>query len=252
MLIDESDDRSFGDVDGFCKDLKSDKVFTIFLTATAYEGEEDCLERSLMDELGYKIYKNSAKKEDFDPVVHETRDLKSLEEYRSLILKESELCGVLIYANGTEYASLSEEDIVTPVTSELDLLRIETMDAKVGPRFPVFMINEEYGGRGLNFRAQTSPLGITMLIIGSFPCSRARTQTLFRVGRFGDKCRRIKIAAFDDLDEAKNAEYKGRIAKALKKIQTDRVKACQKGNIIMGSPTEFADKHMSNAAFLLK
>ena len=103
MIIDESDERIFSDLDEFYKKTRSEKVFTICLTATAYEGEEEGLEKSVLDALGYKIYKNSNKKEDFDPVIHETGDLGSLSDYRTMILKESEKCGVLIYANGKEY-----------------------------------------------------------------------------------------------------------------------------------------------------
>jgi hypothetical protein len=79
MIIDESDERMFRDLEGFWKDTKADKVFTICLTATAYEGEKDALEKRVLDDLGYKIYKNSDKDDDFDPVIHETIPLKSLE-----------------------------------------------------------------------------------------------------------------------------------------------------------------------------
>lgn len=147
---------------------------------------------------------------------------------------------------------MCEEDNVIPIKLETNLLAIETMDAKLGFRFPVFIINEEYGGRGLNFRAVNSQFGITMLIIGSFPYSRARTQTLFRVGRFGDKCKRIRASEFPEIDSTKNAEYKGSIEKALNKIHAAKVKDCKNGKIPFGSPTEFKDNHLSNQAFLLK
>ena len=68
-------------------------------------------------------------------------------------MKESEKCGVLIYATGNEYESLCEEPNVTPVTAQTNYLLLETMDTKVGARYPVYIINDVYGGRGLNFRA---------------------------------------------------------------------------------------------------
>ena len=61
------------------------------------------------------------------------------------------------------------------VTEETNYLLLETMDARVGPRFPVYIINDDYGGRGLNFRAAYNPLGITLLILGTFPDKIART-----------------------------------------------------------------------------
>ena len=106
MIIDESDERMFRDLSAFYSGTKSDKVYIICLTATAYDGSEDCLQSRALEELGYKVYCNSDKKEDFNPVIHQSLHIGSLEEYRSLILRESEKCGVLIYATGTEYESL--------------------------------------------------------------------------------------------------------------------------------------------------
>ena len=40
MIVDESDERMFKDLESFYKDSESEKVITICLTATAYEGEE--------------------------------------------------------------------------------------------------------------------------------------------------------------------------------------------------------------------
>ena len=98
---------------------------------------------------------------------------------------------MLIYANGTEYETLAQEDNISPVTSETPYVALETMDAKWGHRYPVYLINDAYGGRGLNFRAASSSHGITMLILGTFPDRTTRHQALMRVGRFGDKCCRI-------------------------------------------------------------
>ena len=147
---------------------------------------------------------------------------------------------------------MSEEPGVICIKPHTNLLAIETMDAKLTTRYPVYLINEEYGGRGLNFRAANSQFGITMLIIGSFPYGRARIQTLFRVGRYGDKCKRIRASEFPEIDDDKNAEYKGQIEKGLKKIIASRVAACKKGNIPEGSPAAFADKYLTNEEFNLK
>jgi len=55
---------------------------------------------------------------------------------------------------------------------------LETMDCKSGLYYPVFMINDQYGGRGLNFRAQNNPHGITLLILGSFLDKKTMKQVL--------------------------------------------------------------------------
>jgi len=153
MIIDESDERMFKDLGAFYQKTKSDKVYVICLTATAYDGSEDNLQRTALKELGYTVYHNSEKKEDFKPEIHRSEAIGGLEEYRTLIHKEREKCGVLIYATGKEFEALKEEDGVIHVTPQVPYLTLETMDAKLGAYYPVFLINEEYGGRGLNFRA---------------------------------------------------------------------------------------------------
>ena len=108
------------------------------------------------------------------------------------------------------------------------------------------MINDQYGARGHNFRAQRNSFGITMLILGAFPDERTRRQTLFRVGRFGDNCKRIQDSKFADVDLVKNAERKGQIEKAMTMLVADRVKKCNAGRILCGSAAEFKGKYLSN------
>ena len=50
-----------------------------------------------------------------------------------------------------------------------------------------------------------------------------------RVGRFGDKCKRIQDTKFAEIDEEKDAQRKGNIEKTLKKIIADKAKALNKG-----------------------
>ena len=77
----------FRDLKAFYNGTKSDKVHVICLTATAYDGTEEGLQRKVISELGYKVYKNSDKSEDFDPVIHERFLIDDLGKYRTLILK---------------------------------------------------------------------------------------------------------------------------------------------------------------------
>ena len=100
MIIDEADEHMFRDLKAFYNGTKSDKVHVICLTATAYDGNDDGLQRKVIRELGYKVYRNSDKNEYFDPVIHERVLIDDLGKYRTLILSQSELCGVLVYATG--------------------------------------------------------------------------------------------------------------------------------------------------------
>ena len=109
------------------------------------------------------------------------------------------------------------------VTEDTSYLALEKMDEKKGPRFPVYMINDKFGGRGLNFRAPNNAFGITMLILGTFPDSTSRSQTLMRVGRFSDKCTRIRDSKFPEINEEETVKRRGLIHKALLRIENDRV-----------------------------
>ena len=128
------------------------------------------------------------------------------------------------------------------------------MDAKVNnSHYPVYMIDDNYGGRGLNFRAPSNPHGITMLILGTFLGEKTRIQVLQRVGRFGDKCTRIRDETIKEFDDHANADKKGMISKFLKKLQKLKYQAGLRGEgIKSNSPTEFEDRYLESEDYKLK
>ena len=50
-------------------------------------------------------------------------------------------------------------------TPDEDLRR---MDKKVGSSYPVYLANDAYGIRGLDYRAESNQLGICMLVVSAF------------------------------------------------------------------------------------
>ena len=66
------------------------------------------------------------------------------------------------------------------------------MDRKGNDGYPVYLINEEYGIRGLDYRSETNRLGICLLVVSPFSDRRSRIQGLNRVGRYNEKCFRIQ------------------------------------------------------------
>ena len=74
-IVDESDERIFRDYERFYKSIKHEKVRTICLTATAYDGDENSLELACLKALDFKIYRNSDSKEDFVPKITKSIDL---------------------------------------------------------------------------------------------------------------------------------------------------------------------------------
>ena len=77
----------FGDLKALYNGTKSDKVHVICLTATAYDGNDDGLQRKVISELGYWVYRNSDRREDFEPIINERILIDDFGKYRSLILK---------------------------------------------------------------------------------------------------------------------------------------------------------------------
>ena len=78
-------------------------MITICLTATAYGGDLDGLEKSVIDAISYQIYTNSDKPQDFNPTIHESYEIGSLDKYRTFITEERKKNGVLIYTTGELY-----------------------------------------------------------------------------------------------------------------------------------------------------
>ena len=102
--------------------------------------------------MEYNIYAYSDKKEDLDPVIHKTLTIGGFDASCNLILQESAKYGVLVYATGQLYDQLVAEEIATAVTEKTSYLDLENMDKPNGSHYPRFIINDKYGGRGLNFR----------------------------------------------------------------------------------------------------
>ena len=72
------------------------------------------------------------------------------------------------------YDELAANSIVTKVTRETSDDDLRNMDKKKDGFYPVYLISEEYGSRGLDYRAPENEFGICMLICGTFVNMRSR------------------------------------------------------------------------------
>lgn len=68
----------------------------------------------------------------------------------------------------------SLDNFVTRVTPETPAADLRSMDVSKKDIYPVYLINEEYGIRGLDYRAEKNPIGICMLICSMFSDNRTR------------------------------------------------------------------------------
>lgn len=108
------------------------------------------------------------------PTVDETKEIRTKDAYQKLIDEKKKTQPVLVYANQPLFGQLAELDGLKIVTAQTSTESLTSMDVKVGMHFPVMMVDDSYGIRGINFRAPSSNLGICMIIGGSFGDRRSR------------------------------------------------------------------------------
>ena len=87
---------------------------------------------------------------------------------------------VLVLAKDDMFDYLSKIAHVSVVTEATPYDELRHLDEKKGPNFPVYLANEQFGWRGVDYR---STKGITLIIGASFGDPRERIQALWRVGR---------------------------------------------------------------------
>ena len=108
------------------------------------------------------------------PKVEEFAELACAENVMKEVNRRMDSCAVLIYANGDLHDNLAKEDLVTRVTPETPAADLRSMDVTKWGIYPVYLINEKYGIRGLDYRAEKNPIGICMLICSMFSDNRTR------------------------------------------------------------------------------
>ncbi len=61
------------------------------------------------------------------------------------------------------------------------------MDVMTDHTYPVYLIDEKYGCRGLDYRAKNNVHGICMIICSPFSDKRTRIQAMMRIRRYTDQ-----------------------------------------------------------------
>ena len=194
IIIDECDALMLKNLLTFYKATEAPNISVIGLTATAFDKSEG-EEKNALEALDYKIYRTCKDDELALPTINERVKLGTFEKYVTKINEHKMLRGVLVYATGELYEQLSKVPGIAPVkedTSAEDLCQmnrkipIENNEKKQFFVYPVYLANEKYGMRGVNYRGS-----ITLIIGAPFGDRRERLQGLHRVGRQGDRCYRI-------------------------------------------------------------
>ena len=112
--------------------------------------------------------------------------------------------GILIYAVGKLFEELKKKDGLTVVEGALGHKVLTQMDTRISQDpsytqvYPIYLANDKYGMRGLDYRAKKNPHGVYLLVCSPFSNYMNRKQGLMRVGRYGDNCHRIVNSKMDE------------------------------------------------------
>ena len=181
------------DLKGFYDKTKHRNVSVICLTATVDDGAEKGVEKEALQVLQYKIYTNSKATSLQPPRIHANHNFREIATIKKHIEEQALKRGVLVYATGDTFKQVKALEGVTAVTKQTPDNDLRQMGVKgKDSKYPVYLINEFYGTRGLDFNSPGNTLGICMLILNEFSGKRQRMQALTRVGRYGEECYRIQ------------------------------------------------------------
>ena len=168
VVVDESDSIMLDDPITFFKQVKNPRIQVICLTATPDDGYIEGAERTLINLMGFKRIRTSRKSEVQVPQITQHASFGAAEDVIKVVEERRLYQGVLIYANEPLYTELKEHEHVKAVTMDTPDEDLRRMDKQVGSGYPVYLANDTYGIRGLDYRAPNNKHGICMLIVSSF------------------------------------------------------------------------------------
>ena len=151
IIVDESDDITMSDPVQFVQHTMGLKQQVICLTATPDDGIKEGSERNLIELMGFKTVQTSEQQELKEPVDKVSAPLETVADVMKEVHHYSSTRAVLIYANDDLYSQLAQEKGVVRVTMDTPDADLRHMDVKKDGVYPVYLVNAEYGIRGLDY-----------------------------------------------------------------------------------------------------
>jgi len=186
IIADECDAVMFKNLLSFNQVTKEENIFVIGLTATAYDGVENGGEAEAIKRLGYKVYRTCKDDKAVDPIINETVNLSTTKKFVEKIREQMFLRPVLVLARKERCGELAKNqwlENIQLVTEETPYDDLRMLGEKKGLAYPVYMANEDFGWRGVDYRCANPGPGITLIVGAAFGDQRERVQALLRVGR---------------------------------------------------------------------
>ena len=91
--------------------------------------------------------------------------MKSAEDVMKVVGEHQDTRAILIYANDPIYSELADKHKIKKVTRETPDADLRSMDVSKDGLYPVYLVNEDYGIRGLDYRAPKNQSGILMILV---------------------------------------------------------------------------------------
>jgi len=213
VLLDEADHLIFSQTDAVRELLAAHKVLAF--TATITKSNFESVEIDVVKMMGYTPYKYKVVDRgiEIEPDYNERFEGEGEPSLVDLVLARRQKNPVLVFCTPESLVGLTEQlPSLIQLEKVTDYKVLQSCEDKEDDgEYKVFAAAEESSMRGLDFRAPR--LGMVLIVNAPFSSPRDRSQGLSRVGRFSDKCQRIKLGTFADVDNDKSTAVWRRLLK---------------------------------------
>jgi hypothetical protein len=198
--------------------LATEQIKSICLTATPDDQDEMGMEKKVVSHFKFLCLSSvvGGREQPVLPVIPDLqeRELPDPSDIYSFCREELKESAVLLYCTMKCFKKVFKDSklsfTLASAASDTELRNLDQRGHDGLFRLLIATDASPSAMRGLDFRA---PAGsITLLVAASFPNVREASQGLYRVGRFGDACKRLIVAGVPLVDEAKKVAYQKKLA----------------------------------------
>ena len=208
VIVDESDEYSFNDPSKFRKFIRKTKC--ICLTATCSESSHAGIERQVLESMNFKIFENLTGQHEPENTKPKFERVGKLDDemIRGYVEAEAERNAVLLYCT-PEFLEYVKPFWATAILIDESVQpeRLRKLDDCIDGRYQILLADSAHIPlRGLDYRSFEA--GVTFATMRSFKHDREMIQAANRVGRGGDRCRRVVFNDTPLVDHMASCAYK--------------------------------------------
>ena len=227
LIIDEIDNIIFRDPITFSEFV--DGCLVIGFTATPDDFNHVGAERNTLSLLNVKRFSYiilgeglNLQEEEQAPTLHfdEVPSCSSVADKASLIKEYAKEGPVLVYCHEALTKALNEagcDPFIVTEDTDAQLLRSLDVPTTREDFYRVVIAHDPFAMRGYDYRS--SKRTMTLVIDRSFENFREAIQGYYRVGRFGDSCKRIRFNDVTLIDQRTSFQMAGTLVRALLQLK---------------------------------